>query len=225
MRLGRQCSAALSRYRVIAKIGDFLLLLFGKSSLASGNLSCSRLRRPRSSSPRQSRKLEPIAERLQYWRAFVAVASQIRARLGQTRTSDLPDRVASPPWLEFDYWDLDLQSTLLALCLELGFLEPWDLRHGRFGIWDFRCLKQRPAIGSSELGGELLDKLLNNFRALLFVPPKAGPTFGHGGRDRDICPTLRFSAQNSIAHVENSPRQVRRCHVSSANKPIVIEIV
>jgi hypothetical protein len=36
MRLGRQCSAALSRYRVIAKIGDFLLLLFGKSSLASG---------------------------------------------------------------------------------------------------------------------------------------------------------------------------------------------
>ena len=124
MRLGRQCSAALSRYRVIAEIGDFLLLLFGKSSLASGNLFCSTLRRPLSSSPRKSRKLEPIAERLQYWRAFVAVASQIRARLGQTRTSDLPDRVASPPWLEFDYWDLDLQSTLLALCLELGF---WNL--------------------------------------------------------------------------------------------------
>ena len=63
-----------------------------------------------------------------------------------------------------------------------------------FGSWDFRCLKQRRAVRSSELGGEFLDKLLGNFGALLFVPPKAGPTFGHGGRDGDICPTLRFSA-------------------------------
>ena len=130
----------------------------------------------RSSSPRQNRKLEPIAERLQYWRAFVAVASQIRARLGQTRTSDLPDRVASPPWLEFDYWDLDLQSTLLALCLELGF---WNLGICGMAALGFRisaCLQQRAAVGSSELGGDFLDKLLNNFRALLFVPPKAGFT-------------------------------------------------
>ena len=100
------------------------------------------------------------------------------------------------------------------------FLGIWSLG---FGISD--CLQQRCSVWSSELGDEFLDKLLNNLRALLFVPPKAGPTFGHGGRDRDICPTLRFSAQNSIAHVQNSPRQMRGCHLSDTNKPVVIEIV
>ena len=43
-----------------------------------------------------------------------------RTAWGKLERPIRPDRVASPPWLEFDYWDLDLQSTLLALCLELG---------------------------------------------------------------------------------------------------------
>jgi len=120
MHLGRQCSAALSRYRVIAKIGDFLCFFSANLRshqeifLAQGFVGLEPVRRNRAGSSNQFPNIFNVGE--PSWQLLHKSAHG----LGQTRTSDRPDRVASPPWLEFDYWDLDLQSTLLALCLELG---------------------------------------------------------------------------------------------------------